>query len=484
MIVHFASVGQEFFYSQYLAVVSGYKVHSVDKAIVWTTEIPLKNPYWKRVGEIAEIKHVDVPYIPGINRFPLVQQRSIQSDWMRWKALYEYGGLYLDLDTLSVRDIIPLLGDKEVCVSVENPNDYSWLGSHTIIAKPKSEVIKHAWDFMMSSHRSMRWGMSAPGALANAYKKFGDECMIVLPFEVTSAFSPQGMADLFKEEAVLPEESRVIHFWGSVHRNEVETISPEWIRKSNCPYAAVVKQVLHKGEWDFIPNHTFWKDNFQFGVRTGTWDIDIIRHVVPYYTSHGFTINEGEVVVDIGAHIGGFALYASEIANKVLAYEPSPENFAYLKVNIEMNDVNNVEACQIAVMDREGDFRLETIKSPNTGGCTITSENLPEPCDDRNDDYEAVVVRATTLDKVVSEVGKIGFLKMDCEGAEYPILLSTSLSTLRKIRVIAMETHNPALNEQLITWLREAGFSIHSHPEVIPECDSLGILYAARDSED
>ena len=484
MIAHFASVGQEFFYSQYLAVMSAYRVHNIDKVIVWTTEIPLRNPYWKRIEEIAEIRRVDVPYIPGIKRFPLVQQRSIMSDWMRWHALYEYGGLYLDLDTLSIRDITELLGDKDVCVGMENPNDYTWLGSHTIIAKPKSEVIKHAWDFMMSYRRSFRWGMTAPGALADAYKKYGAERMRVLPYEVTSAYSPQGMAEWFNEDAVLPEESRVIHFWGSVHRREVENISPSWVRKSRCPYAVAVKRVLDETEWDIMPDHTYWHVDFQFGVRTGTWDVEIIRHVEDYYVSHGLAIREGDVVVDIGAHIGGFALYACELANEVHAYEPAPENYEYLRFNIELNEVDNVYPYQLAVMDRAGEFELMQTRSANTGGYSITLENMPNACDDRNGTYEPVVVEATTLTDIVNRLGEIDFLKMDIEGAEYAVLLSTPADVLKRIRTIALETHNPALNGGLMEHLAGAGFDVRYYPDLIPECRELGIMHAVRTGED
>ena len=52
-----------------------------------------------------------------------------------------------------------------------------------------------------------------------------------------------------------------------------------------------------------------------------------------YDREEGFTIKENDTVVDIGAHIGYFTIYAAKKANhgRVLSFEPSQESFSVLE---------------------------------------------------------------------------------------------------------------------------------------------------------
>jgi hypothetical protein len=62
------------------------------------------------------------------------------------------------------------------------------------------------------------------------------------------------------------------------------------------------------------------------------------------------------------------------------------------------------------------------------------------------------------------ELDWIDFLKMDCEGAEYPILFNAEKSTLDRIGTISLEFHdmkNPQFTGlQLVRLLINAGFQI------------------------
>lgn len=63
-------------------------------------------------------------------------------------------------------------------------------------------------------------------------------------------------------------------------------------------------------------------------------------------------VKEGDVVIDLGANIGYFALLAAKLVGptgKVFAFEPEPQNFSYLKKNVELNNYTNVMIEQKAV---------------------------------------------------------------------------------------------------------------------------------------
>ena len=113
-------------------------------------------------------------------------------------------------------------------------------------------------------------------------------------------------------------------------------------------------------------------------------------------------VHQGDTVVDIGAGIGEFALLASRKAGskgKVIAIEPSPEDYATLLLNIKENGCNNVIPLNMAVSDKPETFELEF------KGKQFYS-------------------KSNTLDSVLHslniELSSLKFMKMDIEGGGAP----------------------------------------------------------------
>jgi FkbM family methyltransferase len=125
----------------------------------------------------------------------------------------------------------------------------------------------------------------------------------------------------------------------------------------------------------------------------------------------------GDVVVDIGAGIGDFAVLASRKASKVLAIEPNHDDYLLLERNLRNNGCNNVDAVEKGVAAREG---LESIKFGDRE-YSFTTDRL------------ASIVQE-------SKISEIDFLKMDIEGYETQVL-EDSIDIVGHCRVIAIEMH-------------------------------------------
>jgi len=93
--------------------------------------------------------------------------------------------------------------------------------------------------------------------------------------------------------------------------------------------------------------------------RKGTNDGDVIHSVMFYdeYKARDFNYEDGDVFIDLGAHIGTWSILMGMLnpTFKVYSYEPIPENFHILQQNVVLNRLSNVKPFMLAVSsDSEG----------------------------------------------------------------------------------------------------------------------------------
>lgn len=202
------------------------------------------------------------------------------------------------------------------------------------------------------------------------------------------------------------------------------------------------------------------------------------------YERHGTLIQPGWTVIDIGAALGDFAVCVARRHpdSRVYAFEPSPESYVLLGENLARNGVTNVTTFQQAVGAQAGPMRLNmaagaAVKySTASGGATQGAATGGDMM---------VEVEGVTLDGVFATLGldRCDFLKMDCEGGEYDILMHASAATLGKIRHICLEYHDGVTeysHQDLMTVLRAHGFTVTAAPN--PAHRAIGFLYARNDN--
>jgi FkbM family methyltransferase len=175
---------------------------------------------------------------------------------------------------------------------------------------------------------------------------------------------------------------------------------------------------------------------------------DIISVFVVFVREDYGHIQPGSTVVDVGANIGIFSLYAAHNkAAMVLAYEPSAESYSILLRNIKANQLEqSVIAKQLAVVGTPGEQVRFPVKS-SMYNAIIT--------DDNETDFEWV--NTIGLPEILDQMGNISLLKLDCEGAEYDILACAGEDVYAKIQHIRLEYHSGG--EQVIdNYLSRYGF--------------------------
>lgn len=180
------------------------------------------------------------------------------------------------------------------------------------------------------------------------------------------------------------------------------------------------------------------------------------------YVAHGFEIETGDRVVDCGANVGAFAVWAARAGAEVDAYEPHPETFDWLRRNTGGLAVRCVRAAVVAAPSPSGTARLEV-------GSSDTHHAVGAP----GGGGPSIEVPAVSLADAIGE--GCDLLKIDCEGAEFELLRATPDEALRRARRIACEVHDwhgdPA---ELERRLREAGYLVRRRPKP----NGLSLLFA------
>jgi FkbM family methyltransferase len=154
----------------------------------------------------------------------------------------------------------------------------------------------------------------------------------------------------------------------------------------------------------------------------------------------------GDLVIDVGAHVGLFASYVGLRFPEVVvhAYEPFPDNYALLEQTLSLNRVSNVRTHKLAL---SGDGRfLEMATNPtNSGGASCQALTLTHRRTD--------LIPSTTLDRLFDalKVDNCKLLKIDCEGSEYEVLMSSR--SLDRVEYLSGEFH---LND----WLSGRGYTV------------------------
>ena len=219
------------------------------------------------------------------------------------------------------------------------------------------------------------------------------------------------------------------------------------------------------------------KTGLRFQVR-GSMDIWSIKETFldRFYEQFGVPIQDNWVIVDIGAGIGEYTLFAAagHLGNAVHAYEPFPESFSLLKANLGLNQVDGVKVFAEAVGGQSGTAVLDL----------TSGEPLQFSTEAQKDSPDALHVPTITLEQALARIGKrCNLLKLDCEGAEYAILFNAPEAALAAIDHIVLEYHDGVTaysHRDLAEFLRAKGFTVETAQNYVHS--ELGYLRASRSS--
>jgi FkbM family methyltransferase len=237
------------------------------------------------------------------------------------------------------------------------------------------------------------------------------------------------------------------------------------------------------------------------------WE-EIFVHQV--YLRHGLTLRNGDCVVDVGANIGLFSLWASARVQglRLHALEPIPELFSVLRTNVSR--LPGTEPHEIALGKHEGTARFRYYpRATGWSSCQPEDhkplrESLRAWLKGRSDrpiasrlacfplafstitrplfTYRERECALTTLSGFMRKhaIETIDLLKIDVEGSETDVLAGISPDDWPRIRQITLETDQHQL-DGIIRLLRSRCYHVFSETTEMLAGTPFRHVYARRD---
>jgi FkbM family methyltransferase len=185
-------------------------------------------------------------------------------------------------------------------------------------------------------------------------------------------------------------------------------------------------------------------DSTTRGFWLGYWELDNQR----LFASH---LHRGDVVYDIGAHVGLYTLLSSiqvHDQGHVYAFEPLPRNLVYLRRHIELNRLSNCTVLDAAISDASGWRHFDPTIHDTAGHFS---------------DDGRVVVRTVTIDDFLARNQNNrppNAMKVNAEGAEIEVLKGGRKTITEFSPFIFLSTHSDDIARECSEFLRSVGYSL------------------------
>jgi FkbM family methyltransferase len=234
-------------------------------------------------------------------------------------------------------------------------------------------------------------------------------------------------------------------------------------RMRSCEGLSFGSQLARKLGLDLAPRFA--------GVRlaapdaTTAWTV-VMQIASGEYRWPGLVPEPGWNVVDVGANIGVFALWAERLGADITAYEPEPRTFASLVTNVAGRRVLPKQAALVGEPAATARLYLSPVRSTRH---TLLAQEIESGAPLS----EFVDVPTVTLADVVGE--GCDLLNLDCEGAEFEALLQADDETLRRAKRLFVEYHTIGGSpDAIVDRLAAAGMDV----EVVWASEAVGMLGA------
>ena len=240
-IVHFVygleRQNYDFQFTYYLSVLSAKLINNPDKIYFHYSHEPT-GEWWDKTKKIVELNYVDSPKKLGNKR---IHNLAHKADKVRLEVLKEFGGVYFDIDTISVSPYKHLL--KHKCVMGTEKELFGKpvrLCNAVIFAEPKSAFIEKWIKRSFEFFNPESWASYAVEAPSELYEE--DKSLVHVE-NASSFFCPSydEIADIFINKKAIPKKLITLHLWEAQQRYSLK--GKEAFLQPNKSKTSIISQI-------------------------------------------------------------------------------------------------------------------------------------------------------------------------------------------------------------------------------------------------
>lgn len=278
MIIHQILTSDNLEYEFYLSIMSALRVHNPEQLMLWVLDEPNESDgYFKHIKDKVTVRKIAFDFIEGCNSFyewaslPAFEGKDDNfikvhlKDVIALKVLYEEGGLFMDLDTLSIQDCTPYFDACENVYLFKHGVDLNY--PHTLsfnvaimMGKPQAPFMWELYNKakeIIQQNEPISWGATGPTLLnTTASQYLPDETMLSYldEFCVVDGNGCGRVRGWLSDDGFIWDACRILHIYRSCdYTKSVLSQTPldeMFIYKSISPYARLVKRILRIQEWN------------------------------------------------------------------------------------------------------------------------------------------------------------------------------------------------------------------------------------------
>lgn len=235
---------EEFLFVYYLSVLSASKVNDPDKIYFYYHYEPFGH-WWEKLKKIKNItfEKVDIPTHMGNKPIKHVAHKA---DKIRMDKLYERGGVYMDIDTISVRPYKHLLNEDTV-LGYEVPPDT--ICNAVMLTKANSRFFKEWLLKYNADFQTNGWGEASIYLPAKVHKQYPALAKVLPPTVFFRPYATQG-EKIFVNDYDIPKDLITLHLWESYTEKYFKDItSYDWIKENpHTLYSKIVRRNIKESD--------------------------------------------------------------------------------------------------------------------------------------------------------------------------------------------------------------------------------------------
>lgn len=230
---------EEFLFCYYIAVYSAHIINNPDTIFFYYHYEPF-GFWWDKLKLIPSVKleKINIPMKIGRKK---IKKTAHKADWARMNILYNKGGVYLDIDTICVKQWKHLL-NSDVVLGKEVPDG---ICNAIMFTKPKSDFFKLWLNRYESYFNPNGWREASivlPEILA---REFPDLVTLKEP-DVFFLPNYDQTHKIFANDAIIPENLVALHLWESFSLKYMKNIN-DWFwayENNNTMYGKMLLNLI------------------------------------------------------------------------------------------------------------------------------------------------------------------------------------------------------------------------------------------------